>query len=102
MSKEDHSHPHEAYRKLVPSLAYMERIASSYWTGEVELEAIKIKIPANESVETLIVLTGVDHAGTPVVAFHSALGPIHALAGALRRMGTGQLKWKVDEFRKGA
>jgi hypothetical protein len=34
-----------------------------------------------------------------VVAFHSEPGIADALAGAARRLSSGQLKWRRDEYR---
>jgi hypothetical protein len=86
---------------LEQSLNYAYRIQSPQWRGDVTLVGVKLKLPEDGAGEVLVVLTGVDQEGAPVVAFHSAVGMLEALAGALRRMGTGSLKWRIDEYRAG-
>lgn len=77
----------------------MERVTSVRWTGQVELIGIKLKLAASDEMETLVVCTGQDTDGTPVVGFHSAIGPLEALGGAMRRVASGNMKWKADEYR---
>jgi len=81
--------------------ASLDRMVSRHWSGEVDVTGLKLKLGNDTVVETLVILTGVWGDGTPVVAFHSAAPVSEAIAGAMRRLMNGTLKWKEDEYATG-
>lgn len=85
-----------AWGQAVMSYDYIYSVA---WRGEVDIEGLSLRSPRAEGGEWLCTLRGFDSDGTPVVAFHSALSAIEALAGAGERWRQGTLKWRVDEYR---
>jgi len=82
-------------------LLLLDRVSGEHWTGQVEIASIKLRMGLGTAVETLVVFTGVDEDGTPVVAFHGGAPASEALVGGLRRLVNGTLRWKVDGYRVG-
>jgi hypothetical protein len=66
---------------------------------EVDLTSMTIRGPIEPGQEILMVLKGFDHAGAPVVAFHSAYSLGECLQGLAGRINNGTLRWKEDEYR---
>ena len=91
----------QANDRLVTALWRWKRIESPHWTGEVEVTSVKAKLPDNDALEVLVVITGLASDGTPVVGFHNAVGLLEALGGAAGRIANGKMKWRVDEYRAG-
>lgn len=85
-------------QQLIPSLMYLYRVESPHWEGAVVVTDIRLKFPDVAAGETLIVIRGLTRENEAVVAFHSDVGVVEALAGALRRLGTGKMKWRDDEY----
>lgn len=83
---------------LASRLIYAYRIESPHWDGRVAVTSVKIKLPDVDGGDTLIVVLGTDEDGTPVVGFHGGIGILEALAGALSRIGTGNMRWRQDEY----
>lgn len=92
---------HEAARGQLYGLVLLglDHLFSADWRGEVELNGLSLRPPRGDSNEFLVVLRGIDHEGGPMVAFHSSVTAIEALAGAIERMQSGTLKWKPDAYR---
>lgn len=84
--------------RLGMALMELDRCVSSHWSGQVELTGVKLRLGDAASLETLVILTGLGGDGTPIVAFHGGVPPSEALAGAMRRLLSGNLKWKEDEY----
>lgn len=80
-------------------LTLFDHICSSSWRGEVEVTGFSVRPPQSIGGEWLVVARGIDGEGTPVVAFHSALGVGEAVAGMSGRIQHGNIKWRVDGFR---
>jgi hypothetical protein len=80
-------------------LGEMMRGASA---GGVELDAVRIKRTDGGDSPLLMVITAVDHEGTPIVGFQAGSEPIEMMASAVRRIRNGTLKWKLDTYRAGA
>ena len=89
----------DATTRLGWGLRELDRMVSSSWGGEVELERVKVRLGDTAHIETLVILEGLGGDGTPVVGFHSQVPPSEAVAGALRRAAAGQIKWRIDEYR---
>lgn len=87
-------------KRLGRTFAILERICLGATWASVELVALRLKFPADENGECLVVLTGYDGNGAPVVAFHTAVSATEAVVGAINRFQNGTLKWKEDEYRK--
>jgi hypothetical protein len=79
-------------------LSNLDRIAGNYWTGELELTGLKIRLGVVDHFDTMVVVTAQGGDGGPIVAFNSANLPSEAVAGAINRFLNGSLKWKVDEY----
>lgn len=77
---------------------YARQITAARWNGSVDLVALRCTVPETEEDDYLCVLTGFDAEGTPVVAFNAAGSLEEAIAGGLKRMALGKLRWKVDEY----
>lgn len=86
-------------RRLATGLRLMDWAVGPGRTGSVDLVDIKVKLGDNGHMDTLVILAGLDADGTPVVAFHGAVPPSEAVAGAMRRFSNGTLVWKVDKYR---
>ena len=86
--------------RVMRALKILDRVDSPYWGGDVDVSGVKIKLGGADGMESLVIVTGRNGDGLPVVAFHSALGGLDALAGALNRLANGGLKWKEDEYAK--
>lgn len=97
---QDHLNFQNLMVKYGEGISLFDHIASSSWRGEVELTGFSARAPQQYSGEWLVVVRGVDGEGGPVVAFHSAVGCAEAVAGAARRIKAGNMKWKVDEYRR--
>jgi len=77
------------------------QIDNGHIYGDVELEGIKVKVAGSTQIENMVILTGVNGEGLPVVAFHSVIDLERAITSAISRYVSGQLKWKEDEYRTG-
>jgi len=82
-------------------LTRFEHICSRHWRGEVEVLGFSVRPPKENSAERLVIVRGVEGQGTPVVAFHSAIGLGEAVAGASGRIANGHIEWKLDSYRAG-
>lgn len=87
-------------RRYARALFQIERMTSQHYTGEIELEGVRMKLGLDGKIETLVVYTGVDSEGKPVVGFHSGFHAGEALAAGLKRIENGQMKWREDEYRQ--
>ena len=85
--------------RLGMGLAELDRMVADYWRGAVDLERVKIKLGDGNTIDTLVILEGTGDDGTPVVGFHSQCPPSEAVAGALRRAASGQIRWREDGYR---
>ena len=102
MGRKDSEHDRlfeTATARLGWGLRQLDRLVSESYRGAVEVERVKVRLGDTDAVETLVVLEGVDSAGTPVVGFHAGLPPSEAVAAALRRAAEGQIRWKVDDYK---
>lgn len=88
--------------KAVRALAILDRAWSGAIYAGIEVVAIKLILDHTRGEEALAVITGFDDAGAPVVAFHSSTAVPDLLIGLASRLENGSLKWKADEYRKGA
>lgn len=86
-------------RRLLHAGLVLDRSESAPNSQGVWLQQVKIRIPAMEHGETMIVLTGASAEG-PVVAFHRGDGVSQTLAGAINRYHNGALKWREDQYAK--
>lgn len=77
----------------------MDRVAQGVPYAGITVETIKFKLPGDSMSEGLVIVTGVDHEGTPVVAFHKAVSFPEMFVGMVARLENGSLKWRVDEYR---
>jgi len=66
----------------------------------VDLEGFSVRAPLVRGGEFLATLRGTDHEGGPVVAFHTATTLDELVRGVAGRLASGQLKWRVDEYRR--
>jgi len=82
------------------NVLYLEGCFTEVFSPSIELVGISIRPPNREKTDFLIVLRGVDHDGSPVVAFHGATGLLDALAGAGERLRNGTLSWRPDAYAK--
>jgi len=79
----------------------LDRISARSWSGAVDVQSVKIRLGLGSEIETLVIFTGIDEDGTPVVAFHGGAPASEALIGGLRRLVNGSLRWKIDGYRNG-
>jgi hypothetical protein len=70
-----------------------------YRNLSVEVTGLSVRGPRVRGDEFLVVVKGLDEAGLPVVAFHSAMELGEALRGVEARISNGTLKWRADEFK---
>lgn len=68
----------------------------------IEVVGLNVRRPRHDGDEVFLVVKGLDAEGTPCVAFHSAFTLGEALRGLEARLRNGTLKWKVDQFARGA
>lgn len=83
---------------LGEQLSQWDYVCFGHWRGEVDVTGLSIRVPEERMAETLVVVRGIAGDGTPVVAFHSAVGVATAIAGAAVRVAQGTVKWKEDEY----
>lgn len=86
--------------RVATALSLLDRMCSTRWGGEYELQTIKLRLGTTDEIETLCIVEGLGPDGSPVVAFNGAQTPSEALIGALNRIKNGQMKWRADEYRK--
>lgn len=77
----------------------LDRVSQGHSYAGVDVTDIKFKLPGDPMAEILCIATGLSDDGTPVVAFHSAVGFVEAFVGLAVRLQNGTLKWRVDEYR---
>jgi len=87
-------------QRLGKAFAILERCALGAVYADIELTAVRLKMPPVSGGESMAVITGIDGDGTPVVAFHSAVSVTELMCGLVTRLANGTLKWRVDEYRK--
>lgn len=83
------------------AIAELERYAQSNESPEVELKALKVRLPKERHGEWFIVLNGNASDGTPMVAFMSSDSLSGALRKAVAMYTDGSLKWRIDEYKLG-
>jgi hypothetical protein len=59
---------------------------------------LKLKRFESQDAKLLLVMKAYDVDGRPVVAFHAGNNVLDVLAGAMRRLRNGSLKWKEDQY----
>jgi len=66
---------------------------------EVDVSGFSVRGPRDETEDLLLTLRGIDHEGTPMVAFFG--GPnLGVLFISIEHMlSNGTVKWRVDEYR---
>lgn len=63
----------------------------------ISVESIRLKMPAEQDGEILLVITASTESGG-IVAFHRQAGIAACLEGLSSRLDNGSLKWKEDEY----
>jgi len=81
------------------ALAWLDRMCSESYTGEYNLQVVKLRLGITDEVETLCIVEALGPDGGPVVGFNGAQTPTEALVGAVNRIKNGAMKWKVDGFK---
>jgi hypothetical protein len=77
----------------------LDRACQGVTYGGVEVTSVKFNLAGYPTAESLAIVTGVDHDGTPIVAFHRAVSFGELFTGLVSRLANGTLKWKEDEFK---
>jgi len=90
----------KAKRRLHWGVRYLERALDGEQVGDVDCVGFSIRPPTRDKNEYLCVMRGLSDDGSPVVAFHSAVGLGEVLTGIGERLRNGTLSWRPDEFRK--
>jgi hypothetical protein len=81
-------------------VAVLDRLDAGVSYAGIEYNTMKVRFAGDVHGECLIIATGWDHDGTPVVTFHSGVGAHQALLTFLQRVQNGTLKWRPDEYAK--
>lgn len=86
--------------RTAAALRQLDLMCMREYSGEYLVRAIKLRLGITDEIETLCIVEATDGSGQPVVGFNGAQTASEALVGAINRIRNGQMKWKVDEYRK--
>lgn len=89
----------KAFSRTEEAARVLDRVCQGLPYDGVTVMTIKFKFAGDGMSESLAIVTGDDHEGRPVVAFHTAVSFGELFSGLVARLMNGTLKWKDDEFR---